>query len=166
MSGAFDFVTKNRDLFNMPADLPFRLRPRLDAKKKYFPGRGEERVVRELIFKVPWGREEENPIGRLYPDSRLLTVGTTLAIAWDEPKIRARLTHQLTKDQSNDRTSFLREMIRSGTLIPARPVTSSIAPNRRVIGERSGSNMTVSGTGMMLHVAGPWAPADEGGQNG
>jgi hypothetical protein len=155
---AFDFVTRNRDLFNMPADVPFRLRPRLDVTKTYYAGQGEKQV-RELIFKVSWDAEEDNPIGRSYPAKRTLTVGTTLAIAWDQPRIRARLTHELTVDQARDRTDLLRQLDAEGTLIPGRPVTIPQVASRRVIGPlRSGDTLRLAGTGLTLHIAGPWSP--------
>lgn len=158
---AFDFVSRNRELFNMPAEVPFRLRPRLDVTKTYYPG-DEEVQVRELIFKVSWDAEEENPIGRSYPSKRTLTVGTTLAIAWDEPRIRARLTHELTDDQARDRTDMLRQLDAEGTLIPGRPLTIPQVASRRVIGpQRIGDTMRLAGTGLSLHIAGPWSPPEE-----
>jgi hypothetical protein len=160
---AFDFVTNHPELFLMPKDVPFMLRPRLDVTKRYYHRGGREKDVRELIFKVSWDDEEDNPLGRLFPEKRLLTVGTTLAISWDEPEIRARLTHSLSDQQAQDRTDFLKQTIADGTLIPDRPVTSKLSANRRVLGmERSDSRMRVSGTGMMLHVAGPMVPRREG----
>lgn len=158
---AFDFVSRNRKLFNMPAEVPFRLRPRLDVTKTYYPG-DEEVEVRELIFKVSWDAEEENPIGRSYPSKRTLTVGTTLAIAWDQPRIRARLTHELTDDQARDRTDMLRQLDAEGTLIPGRPVAIPQVAGRRVIGpQRIGDTMRLAGTGLSLHIAGPWSPPEE-----
>ena len=155
---AFDFVTRNRALFNMPRDVPFRLRPRLDVTKTYRQRSGEVEV-RELIFKVSWEADEPNPIGRSYPSTRTLTVGTTLAIAWDSPRIRARLTHELTQDQAKDRTEMLRQLDAEGTLIPGRPVTIPSVASRRVIGtQRIGDTMRVAGTGLTLHIAGPWSP--------
>jgi hypothetical protein len=159
---AFDFVSRNRELFNIPADVPFRLRPRLDVTKSYFRRSGEEEK-RELIFKVSWDADEANPIGRSYPSMRTLTVGTTLAISWDEPTIRARLTHQLTSDQTSDRTEMLRQLDAEGTLIPGRPVTIPSVASRRVIGpQRIGDTMRLAGTGLTLHIAGPWSPQLEG----
>ncbi len=155
---AFEFVSNHRDLFSMPEDIPFSLRPRLEAEKQYFHRDGSE-FVKELIFKVSWEKEEDNPLGTAFPSTRILTIGTTLAIDWERPVIRARLTHDLTEVQAEQRTKFLRKLIDDGTLIPTRPLTYDQTPSRRVIGaETLGGAMRLHGAAATLHVAGPDAP--------
>lgn len=109
---AHDFVSRHRDLFGIPPEIHFEVRPRLDVTKTYYHREGP-RSVRECLLKVSWETEEDNEAtgaGRL-PSRRRITVGTTLAIDWETRKIRALLTSDRGDDQRRDRDAMLARML-------------------------------------------------------
>jgi hypothetical protein len=147
---AYRFADKNRELLNIPAGIPFRVRPRLDTTKLYYRTRGADpEPIRELIFKVSWDLEEPNGAGApplQIPEKRQITVGTTLAIDWETRTVRARLTSQWQGEQKSDRDEMLRKLAAAGAL--------SEASGSGLHVEASSGLMRVRGTARMLHVAG------------
>lgn len=111
---AYEFANRHRGLLGIPADRPFRVRPRLDVAKTYFHDEGR-RDVRELIFKVSWDEQEDNGPARL-PARRQVHVGTTLALDWETRRIRALLSSDRSAEQREDRDGMLAKMMDSGEL--------------------------------------------------
>jgi hypothetical protein len=149
---AYDFANRNRDFLGIPGDLPFRVLPRLDSTKHYYP-RGGPQLVRECIFKVAWDYSEPNSLGPAFPAVRKVTVGTTLAIDWATRRIRSRLTTDPVT-QRQDRDRLLLHMADSGVLVPDR---MGLGPDGRplrsfVRAEALGEVMRVRGAARMLHL--------------
>jgi hypothetical protein len=151
---AYDFANRNRELLRIPADIPFRVRPRLDTSKTYYFRGGVKKPIRECIFKVSWDEVEPNPPGSWFPDNRQITVGTTLAIDWETRQVRARLTSRW-EEQRDDRDRMLKKMDEKGLLVPAElAVTPDGKPLRCAIkAELAGDLMRVRGTARTLHIA-------------
>ena len=89
---AADFANRNRDLLHIPDGALFQVAPRLDVTKLYYHRDGQKQRVRECLLKVRWTQLEPNPIGRGWPQTREIHVGTTLAIDWKTKRVRALLT--------------------------------------------------------------------------
>ena len=167
---AYEFANANRDLLGIPEEIPFRVRPRLEVKKKY----DKEREVRECIFKVSWEHIEKNSIGIRYPEYRSITVGTTLAIDWNTGHILARLTNAPPsqrikkgedpsehkrfldeyKQQKEDRDAFLRNLAANGLLkIGSHAFGPDGEPlNLAVRADKGDGVMRLRGTGNMLYI--------------
>lgn len=151
---AYDFARRWRDLLGAPRGVPLRVRPRLDVTKSYWFGPGDEREVRECIFKVSWDAVEKNPKARGLPGKRQITIGTTLAIDWETKKIRALLTSDTSKMQRDDRDETLillhrRDQLRIGS--------DAIGPDEKefrtvAVGEVSGDLLRIRKSARMLHV--------------
>ncbi len=159
---AHEFVRAHRGLFGVPEGVPFELRPRLDATKTYYHRDGE-REVRELIFKVSWEQSEDSGLGSRFPRQRDLTVGSTIAIDWEEPVLRARMVNQLTDEMREDRDRFVRRLYDDEVLIPGPvfgPELGKGLPKQRAVveAEAFGDRMRVRGAAAALHFAGPSAP--------
>jgi hypothetical protein len=149
---AYDFANRNRDFLGIPGDVPFRVLPRLDSTKQYYPRSGPQ-LVRECIFKVAWDHSEPNSLGPAFPAVRKVTVGTTLAIDWATRRIRSRLTTDPVT-QRQDRDRLLLHMADSGVLVPDR---MGMGPDGRplrsfVRAEALGDVMRVRGAARMLHL--------------
>jgi hypothetical protein len=149
---AYDFANRNRDLLGIPRDVPFRVLPRLDSTKQYYP-RGGPQLVRECIFKVAWDHSEPNSLGRAFPASRKVKAGTTLAIDWVSRRVRSRLSTD-PAEQRQDRDQMLLHMADSGVLVPDR---MGLGPDGRplrsfVRAETLGDVMRVRGAARMLHL--------------
>jgi hypothetical protein len=151
---AYEFANRNRELLRIPADIPFRVRPRLDTTKTYYFRGGVKKPIRECIFKVSWDVLEPNPPGSWFPDRRQITVGTTLAIDWETKRVRARLTSQW-EEQRDDRDKMLQRLDEKGLLVPAELATTPEGKPLRcaIKAETSGELMRVRGTARMLHIA-------------
>lgn len=129
---AYEFANANRDLLGIPPRIPFQVRPRLVASKKY----DNDNEVKECIFKVSWDHVENNSLGTRYPKKRCITVGTNLVIDWKTGRILTRLTNAPPpkkikkgedlkerrrrldeyKQQRKDRDKFLRSLADNGIL--------------------------------------------------
>lgn len=159
---AHEFVNDHRSLFGVPDGVAFELRPRLDSTKAYFHRDGE-RTVRELIFKVSWQVSEPAGLGSRFPRQRDLTMGSTLAIDWDQPLLRARLVNRPSAEQRDARDRFLRRLLDDEMLIPGpRPdptVPGSLPPRHGAAYiETAADHMRVTGSAATLHIAGRFAP--------
>jgi hypothetical protein len=116
---AYEFANKNRDLLFMPSDVSFRVHPRLDVTRNL---RVPPVEYRECIFKVSWVEKESNNLGLRYPDSRQVTVGTTLVIDWKSRKIISLLTSNREErkseweEQRDDRDKMLHRLSEKGLL--------------------------------------------------
>jgi hypothetical protein len=166
---AYEFAKENRDLLCIPETregepdlpLPFKVRPRLDVTKRYYHGDGEQKRVRECLFKVSWDHVEPNPTGSAFPDRRRITVGTTLAINWETKKVRAVLTSDHSnrpdelREQQEDRDKMLRRLLGEGLLkLGAQAVGPDGEPLRSVVSaESTHGYMRVRGAVRMLHIA-------------
>jgi hypothetical protein len=150
---AYEFANRNRKLLKIPDDgRPFRVRPRLDVTKTYNRGVEKFEDVRECIFKVSWETEERNRLKGL-PDTRQVTVGTTMAIDWKTKTIRALLTSEY-RLQRNARDAMLRALDGQGMLLP---MTELLGPGgkplRHAIGYESANGvMRVRGVANLLHI--------------
>lgn len=144
---AYRFADKHRELLNIPAEIPFRVRPRLDTTKLYYLTKdAKPQPIRELIFKVSWDQEEPNGTGSPFAGKRQITVGTTLALDWETRTVRARLTSQWQGEQKSDRDEMLRKLAAVGAF------SDDGKSGLRV--ESSNGVMRVRATARMLHVAG------------
>ena len=152
---AYEFANRNRELLRIPADIPFRIRPRLDTSKTYYFHGGVKKPIRECIFKVSWDVLEPNPEGSWFPDKRQITVGTTLAIDWETKRVRARLTSQW-EEQKDDRDKMLQKLDEKGLLVPAELATTPDGKPLRcaIKAETTADLMRVRGTARTLHIAG------------
>jgi hypothetical protein len=154
---AYAFANEQCELLDIPPDTPLRVRPRLDATKRFWLGPGRTEDVRECIFKVSWDTEEQNPAGRGLPNRRQITVGTTLAIDWNERRVRTLLTSDsAARTGSEDRDALLirlraEDRLRLGddALGPDGQPLRSVA-----LGEVSGDMLRVRKSGRMLHMGG------------
>lgn len=157
---AYDFVDRHRDLFGVPEEAPFRVYPRLEARKTYFvAGRGFE-PVEEIVFKVSWDGVEPNPDDLDVAKLRQITVGTTLVVDRETKRVRALLRSDATwpaekgtpaRRLRDDRSEMLRRLVESGRLHHG--AEGDDAPGTAVRAETSGDLMRVRGAGRMLHVA-------------
>lgn len=150
---AHEFANANRKLLKIPEDgRPFRVRPRLDVTKSYNRGVGEFEDVRECIFKVSWETEERNRLKGL-PDTRQITVGTTMAIDWKTKSIRALLTSE-HGPQRKARDAMLRALDGRGMLLPMAELLGPGGKSlRHAIGFESANGvMRVRGVASLLHI--------------
>lgn len=158
---AYDFVNAHRSLFELPAGVPFHVRPRLDVTKSY-RHRDGERSVRECIIKVSWDQKEPTDAGPDLAPEAIVRVGTTLGIDWDGRNVRARLPSTLIDSvadaehldsQREDRSSFLRSLVER-ELIDTDPTRSLGDPTStgKVQAPTSDGSMKLRGTARMLHV--------------
>ena len=159
---AYDFANRHRNLLRIPADTPFEVEPRLDVTKTYIHRGGIWSTVREFIFKVRWDQTEPSGLGSDYPDERLITVGTTLAIDWENKTVRLVLTSDNRereterRQQSMDRDQMLLWLVDEGTL---RLGSRAFGPDGRplasvVTGETIGGRLKLRGAMRLLHIAG------------
>lgn len=158
---AYDFANRHRELIGIPAEIPFEVRPRLKTEKREYHRGGPVDVV-ECLFKVAWRETEPNPPGRWFTEERQIVGGTTLAIAWGEPRgpLRVCLSTQ-SEDQREARDRLLLRLDDEGVLMPARQASAYDGePLRSVVPvDVAGDLMRVRGTARTLHVA-PRQPAD------
>ena len=159
---AYQFAEKNRQLFGIPADIPFEVKDRLKTTKTYYYRGEEPKDITELMFKVWWYATEPNALGTQFPPKRRLRVGTTLAIDWETRRVMVRLTTDRSGhpdeegQQRQDRDKFLGMLAADGIL---RPGERAIGPDGRALQGVIGADdikgvMRVSGTARMLHIMG------------
>jgi len=165
---AYEFANKNRKFLGIPEGVHFRVRPRLDATKKYIRGPGEQEFIRELIFKVSWDYKEPNHLGQFFPAERQITVGTTLAIDWETKNVRAIVTSDFSErpsgsgrkrkadreQQKADRDLMLQSLLDDGVLQPAAETRGPDGNQRTALvsAETMGNLMRVRGAARMLHI--------------
>lgn len=172
---AYEFANNNRKFLGIPEGIHFRVRPRLDANKRYVRGVEQQDYVRELIFKVSWDYKEPNHLGQFFPEERQITVGTTLAIDWQTKRVRAIVTSDFSErpsaskkqrkldrqQQKADRDLMLERLIDGGVLQLA---DQAGGPDGKqlasvVTAETMDNLMRIRGAARMLHIIG-------GGNNG
>lgn len=154
---AYEFANRHRRFLGIPEAVHFRVRPRLDVCKAYYLGGNESTLIRELLFKVSWDREESNPPGHHLTRKRQITVGTTLAIDWRTRRVRALLRSAAAAAppgadaQTGERDALLVHMLAEGLLLldPAAGTASAYLARA----ELSGQLMRVRASGRMLHLA-------------
>jgi hypothetical protein len=154
---AYEFANKNRDLLFIPPDVSFRVHPRLDVTRNLYIPPIEHR---ECIFKLSWIEKESNNLGLRYPDSRYVTVGTTLVIDWKNRKVRSLLTSNRKErireqeEQRDDRDKMLHRLSEKGLLqmgqkangFDGKPLQSVIKAEVR------NGLLQIHGAGRMLHI--------------
>ena len=154
---AYELVNRKniREILRIPNGIPCWVRPRLDCKKKYW-SRHDTKEVRECIFKVSWDSIEENPHARGLPRKRQITVGTTMAIDWEEKTVRTFLTSDTSANQKNDRNDMLLHLHTEGRLKIGKDAFGPDGKplNSVVIAELSGDLMRVRNSARMLHIEG------------
>ena len=165
---AYEFANTNRKFLGIPDGVHFRVRPRLDANKKYIRGPGKQEFIRELIFKVSWDYKEPNHLGRFFPAERQITVGSTLAIDWLTKRVRAIVTSDFSErpsgsgrkrraareQQKADRDSMLQGLLDDGVLQAASDTRGPDGKQRTALvsAETMGNLMRVRGAARMLHI--------------
>lgn len=158
---AYQFANQHRELFGIPADVPFEVEPRLKVTKRYYHRDGPKDVS-ECLFKVWWYTIEDNQVGMQFPPNRRISVGTTLAIDWETNQIRVRLSSDRAnspgeeKEQREDRDQFLRALAEQGIL---RTKQSAVGPDGKplclvISADDLDGVMRVNGMARMLHVIG------------
>ena len=162
---AYTFAEKQWRLLGFPKDAPFEVHPRLDVKKRYYIGGGQTKDVRECIFKVEWQHLEKNPKSLSLGSHRRVTVGTTLAIDWDQTQalrekgrnemfVRAVLKLKPTEKTREQRDAFLQTMVDGGFLafpgdgqgLDGRPARATVTA------DIADGFLRVRGTGRTLHM--------------
>lgn len=165
---AYEFANKNRKFLGIPEGVHFRVRPRLDAKKKYIRGPGQYEFIRELIFKVSWDYKEQNHLGQFFPAERQITVGTTMAVEWETKTVRAIVTSDFSErpsgsgrkrkadreQQKADRDLMLKGLLDNGVLQAAADTRGPDGKQRTALvsAETMGNLMRVRGAARMLHI--------------
>ncbi len=165
---AYEFANNNRKFLGIPEGIHFRVRPRLDANKRYVRGAEQQDYIRELIFKVSWDYKEPNHLGQFFPEERQITVGTTLAIDWQTKRVRAIVTSDFSErpsgskkqrkldrqQQKADRDLMLERLIDGGVLQLA---DQAGGPDGKqlasvVTAETMDNLMRIRGAARMLHI--------------
>lgn len=162
---AYTFASQNREYLGIPANIPFEVQPRLDVTKQYWPS-GEPKTARELIFKVSWQQSEEVGIEGFSSCLRRFTVGTTLAINWDDTQkalangkaeinVRAKLTSAHEEGKA-DRELMTERLLEMGLLTPKdHPAGLDGIPSQLTAQyEIAEGLLRVRGTGKALHMMG------------
>lgn len=160
---AYQLVAENRDLFCIPPDVPFEVRPRLRTEKKHFEG-PQARQVRELIFKVVWWQSEPNQVLAVIANRRRIRRGSTLVVALDEPgrPVLVRLCNDPTHIETGGveaeagvarRDAFLKDLLDEGRLAL---VSEGEQDDARRMGlapvSDSGGVLRIRELGAMLHM--------------
>lgn len=164
---AYTFAQKKRRFLGIPNDAPFEVHPRLDVTKKYYVGKGKTKEVRECLFKVSWQHTERNPGGWSLPDHRRFTIGTTLAIDWEETQklkkagrkemlVRAKLTITPTAITSRQRDAFLEKLLGDGFLALDDRSQSLDGKKSRMMASAdvAKGHLRIRGTARALHLIG------------
>lgn len=157
---AYEFANLNRRLLNIPNDVTFEVRPRLDVKRLYWHREGS-RTMREILFKVAWTETETATVTGL-PRKRRFSRGTTLAIKAPDtgsrqpPEIRTVVSTGATAEARRDRTAFLGRLIATRTL---RIGETAVGPTGKLLrgairGDLRDGALRVKGTSRFLHVTG------------
>jgi hypothetical protein len=157
---AYDFANRYRALLRIPEGVPFQVRPRLVASKRYYHKEGAK-TVQECLLKVAWDVPEPNAVGRRFPSQRQITVGTTLAIDWLTRKVRALLTSdqaqrpEEARIQREDRNAMLRYMLDHDVLeVGAYALGPHGRPRRSVVrAEAARGTLRVRGAARLLEIA-------------
>jgi len=161
---AYQLVNANRRLFNIPDEVTFEVRPRLDVTRLYWHREGK-RMVREILLKVGWTETESGNVTGL-PRKRRITRGTTLAIevpasgSSSTPMIRTVVTTGQSAAARRDRTAFLDRLVDTGTL---RLGDEALGPTGQILrgavrGDVRNGTLKVVGTNRFLHVTGEPRP--------
>lgn len=157
---AYEFAERHRQLLNIPARIPFSVRPRLDVTKRTYRNGGWH-VYRELLLKVSWQQEEDNPLDSSFPGKRLITVGSTIVLDWETNRIIAVLTstcsnrNQELNEHAEARTGLLKRLADAGELVENRG-TTLLYPEagKRLHYINANNSMTIRGMRLALDHAG------------
>ena len=145
---AYQFVEANRDKLGVPGSIPFRVLPRLAVEKTTWR-KDASASYREVILKVAWERQEPNRVSGLESKRRAITVGLTLAIDSDDNSCKALLATNKEKQQTEDRSNLLQQMIDDELIeIGAKNTDGPNGIEARV----SGGVLRVNGAARSLHL--------------
>jgi hypothetical protein len=151
---AYTFANQHRALLNIPANVTFEVRPRLDVTKLYWHRDGRH-TTRECLFKVGWSEVEPNPRAGALPSKRRFTAGTTLAIEWaPKPRVRALLTSSRGRTERADTDALITRLVEEDMLrIGERAQGPTGRPLRGVIAaDITGGSLRVRNAARMLHI--------------
>jgi hypothetical protein len=169
---AYRFAEANRELFCLPKDVPFEVRPRLKtAKRHYRDGAGFQ--VSELIFKVTWWETEANTALSAVAKDRRIRRGSTVVVGCDAPgrPVQVRLTNdpafaankadgEVARDR---RDQFLARLIATGVLAPADEAGQDEVRRMGLVPvTESGGVLRIRELGAMLHMLDPHHHDDGG----
>lgn len=152
---AYRFVEANRQLLRIPAGLTFCVRPRLCVTKLYWHHTGPEEA-KEVLLKVVWTEQEENPLNGGLPKQRRWLRGTTLVIDYKTKQVHALLTTTRDDDDRKDTTELLRRLQASDVL---RLDDDALGPEGRPL-RSAVQGLVVEGAlrlkhaGRLLHIVG------------
>ncbi len=156
---AYQFANQSdaRRLLKIAPDVPFRVLPRLEARKTIFLGESKRGETHECLFKVAWDYTEPNAGGSVLPRFRHVTAGTTLVIDWDTGTVRARLSTDRSGQQRDGRDRMLLRLLDEGVIRVGRQALATDGkPLRGAIqAARIGDTMQVRGIARALHIAKP-----------
>ncbi len=139
---AYQLVDEHRGAFHVPADVPYRVEPRLDVTKTTYRADGAEATYGETIMKVSW---EELEDGRR---RRWVRFGTTMVFGEDGRPCAVVTSNPAVTGESHsaDRERFV-ELLLDEELVAADDPTAQITS----MVDRGG--LRLSGTGHCLHAA-------------
>ena len=149
---AYDFANKNRKLLGIPKDIPFRIHPRLHARKITYRGAAGPWKYAQLIFKVSWEYQEQNRLDARFPENRAILKGTTLVLDWKSGEVKARLTTDTGVPTRRDRDAFLRKLVDHEALEIGNQSPPGHPLGDRLETETTGGVLRVHGTARTLHI--------------
>jgi hypothetical protein len=160
---AYAFAEKNRKLLKIPPRTPFRLFPRLDVARRFYPGKKPEEEFedkREVVFQLTWEHLEKNEGNREEADRRAVFRGTTLVLGEETDgqgrhRILSRLTSDSSKTQEKARSRFVRSLADRNQMntgskwgsFNSRPLA------QKVFGRTSGNVLRLRGTARLIQLA-------------
>lgn len=156
---AYQFAEKNRDFLSIPMDATIKVEPRLKVWKTYRHTKREVETP-ELLYKVNWTHIENNSLKDQFPKKRRVKFGTTLVIDWETNKVRALLTsgqntsNEECMEQKNDRDLFLRNLVKSGYLVPEKEAIGPDGKKLENVFAATDVNgaMRINNIARMLHI--------------
>jgi hypothetical protein len=109
---AYRFVERERPRLRIAADVPFRLFPRRDVKRRYWVGGGKHETRREVVLQVTWEQQEPNHQIPSAPRSRSVFRGTTLVLGAPDRAGNCPILSCLTSDRGNEHANARNEALR------------------------------------------------------
>jgi hypothetical protein len=153
---ARQFAEQNREFLHIPQKKSFKVLPRLKVQKTYRRVRGKGVKKGELIFKISWDHEENNPPGYSLPEKRAVPRGTTLVIDTDRRLVRFILTSDQSQEQCHNRNRMLIRLMEDDLL---RLDHQGVGPDGKslgsaVLGDTASGLLRIRGSARLLHISG------------